>query len=156
MIIPSGGAESEQTMPKPATEAAERPLTIVIVDDEPVNRKALSRFFRERGYAPRLFGSAEAALSEIREGLAPDLVISDYRMPGMDGLQFVEQLRASKIAAPVIVLTAYGDIDAYFRFFSLGVFEYVHKPVGHSELERIVRAALKGTRLRGLPAAGSH
>lgn len=138
------------TRPRDAGTAGNRPLDILIVDDEREGLTGLARFCEARGFRPRPFSDARTALRAIHEGLSPDLVISDYRMPGMDGLQFVDQLRADRIAVPIIVLTAHGDIDAYFRFFSLGVFEFVHKPVRESELERIVRTAL---RRGGVPAA---
>jgi DNA-binding NtrC family response regulator len=71
-----------------------------------------------------------------------DLVITDYRMPDMNGLELVTTLRQILPSVPVIMITAHGDIENYFRSLSLGVFEYVNKPVGKREFERIVRAAL--------------
>ena len=118
--------------------------TIVIVDDDPENLRALSLVIDTMGYRATTFDNAEAALAEIREGLHPALVISDYRMPGMDGLQFAEELRAIGNKAPVILLTAHGTIDTYFKSFSLGVFDFVNKPVRDAELKRIIMTALEG------------
>ncbi|MHB8846302.1 MAG: response regulator [Nitrospirota bacterium] len=118
--------------------------TILLVDDDPENLRALSLVIDTMGYRARTFENAGAALEEIRNGLHPSLVISDYRMPGMDGLQFAEALRAIGNKAPVILLTAHGTIDTYFKSFSLGVFDFVNKPVRDVELKRIIMTALEG------------
>ena len=122
--------------------------TIVIVDDEQENLRALSLMIETLGCRPLAFDDARSALAEIRNGLQPFLVISDYRMPVMDGLQFVEALRAIGNKVPVILLTAHGSIDTYFRSFSLGVFDFVNKPVRDIEMKRIIMSALQG---RGSP-----
>lgn len=118
--------------------------TILIVDDDPENLRALALAIDTMGYRATTFDNAVAALQEIRNGLHPSLVISDYRMPGMDGLQFVEALRTIGNKAPVILLTAHGTIDTYFKSFSLGVFDFVNKPVRDIELKRIIMTALEG------------
>jgi FixJ family two-component response regulator len=125
---------------RPAREAT----TILIVDDDRENLRALALMIDTMGYRSRSFDDARTALAEIKNGLRPALVISDYRMPGMDGLQFVEALRADGNTAPVILLTAHGNIDTYFRSFSLGVFDFVNKPVRDVELKRIIMTALEG------------
>jgi DNA-binding NtrC family response regulator len=116
----------------------------MIIDDDRENLRALSLIIDTMGYHARSFDNAGSALAEIKSGLNPSLVISDYRMPGMDGLQFVEALRAIGNKAPVIMLTAHGTIDSYFRSFSLGVFDFVNKPVRDIELKRIIMTALEG------------
>jgi two-component system response regulator PilR (NtrC family) len=78
----------------------------------------------------------------VRDGAEVDLVITDYRMPVMDGLEFLILLKQILPAVPVIMLTAYGAVETYLKSLSLGVFEYVNKPVKAKELGRIVKAAL--------------
>lgn len=119
-------------------------ITILIVDDEAENLRALSLVIGTMGYRTTTFDNAGSALAEIGKGFQPALVISDYRMPGMDGLRFVEALRAIGNKAPVILLTAHGTIDTYFKAFSLGVFDFVNKPVRDIELKRIIMTALEG------------
>ena len=116
--------------------------TILVVDDEPENRKVFSEILSDLGYKVIDEPDGETALSVIRQGVAIDLVITDYRMPDMNGLELVTTLREILPSVPVIMITAHGDIENYFRSLSLGVFEYVNKPVGKREFERIVRAAL--------------
>jgi CheY-like chemotaxis protein len=84
-----------------------------------------------------------SAMSVIRGGAKVDLVITDYRMPGMDGLEFTILLRQILPSVPVVMLTAYGAVETYLKSHSLGVFEYVNKPIKAAELRRIVQAALE-------------
>ena len=127
-----------------AASSAQEVSSLLIVDDDRENLRALSLIIDTLGYRPLTFDDARSALAEIKQGLNPSLVISDFWMPGMDGLQFVEALKAIGNKAPVILLTAHGSIDAYFRSFSLGVFDFVNKPVRDIELKRIITTALQG------------
>jgi DNA-binding NtrC family response regulator len=63
-------------------------------------------------------------------------------MPGMSGIEFLTILRKALPSVPVIMFTAYGDVETYLKSLSLGVFEYINKPVKKNELGRIVKAAL--------------
>jgi len=94
------------------------------------------------GYIAVLKSNAESALFLIREGVNVDLVITDYRMPGMNGVEFVRELRRILPSVPVLMLT--GDITVEIEP-SLGVFELINKPVAGKELDRIVKAALDRT-----------
>jgi FixJ family two-component response regulator len=126
------------------THSGRDATTILIVDDDRENLQALALMIDTMGYRSRTFDDAHNALAEIRNGFLPALVITDYWMPGMDGLQFVEALKALGNTAPVLLLTAHGNIDTYFRSFSLGVFDFVNKPVRDVELKRIIMTALEG------------
>jgi len=63
-------------------------------------------------------------------------------MPVMDGLEFLSALRLMDATVPVIVLTAYGAVESYLKSLSLGVFDYINKPIKAKELGRIVQAAI--------------
>ncbi len=126
-------------------DSREGTQTVLLVDDDRENLRSLSAFFLSRGFRVRAFTEAQKALEALRGGLEPALVITDYRMPGMDGLSFIESFRRMRSGVPLIMLTAHGDIETYFRSFSLGVFEYIHKPVSDAELERVVTVALRRT-----------
>jgi DNA-binding response OmpR family regulator len=72
-----------------------------------------------------------------------DLVISDLRMPECDGLSFLEALRQGGNKVPVIILTAYSEVDTYLAAMNAGATEYLNKPIHSDELLRIVRSCLR-------------
>ena len=112
---------------------------ILLVDDEPAILTVLELLLNKFGYVVTLTSNAASALFLIREGVNVDLVITDYRMPGMNGIEFIRELRRILPSVPVLMLT--GDINVEIEP-SLGVFERIHKPVLGKELDRIVKAAL--------------
>ena len=116
--------------------------TILVVDDELDNRLIYSEILSDLGYNVIDKPDGTSALSVVREGASIDLVIADYRMPEMNGLEFIVELRQVLPSVPVIMVTAYASIENYFQSLSLGVFEYVNKPVAKREFERVVNAAL--------------
>ncbi len=116
--------------------------TILVVDDEPDNRQIFSVLLSDLGYKVIAEPDGVSALSTVGQGAKIDLVITDERMPNMSGLELIEALRKVVPSLPVILVTAYGSIENYLRSSSLGVFEYVNKPVGKRELGKIIKIAL--------------
>jgi CheY-like chemotaxis protein len=125
-----------------ASAADKSNRTILVVDDELDNRLIYSEILSDLGYNVIDKPDGASALSAVREGASVDLVIADYRMPEMNGLEFIVELRQMLPSVPVIMVTAYASIENYFQSLSLGVFEYVNKPVAKREFERVVKAAL--------------
>lgn len=116
--------------------------TILLVDDEIEILKSLGEILTRFGYQVIAKQSAQDALSSAKNGASIDLVITDYRMPGMDGLEFLNALRQMNPSVPVIMLTAYGAVESYLKSLSLGVFDYINKPIKAKELGRVVQAAI--------------
>jgi two-component system, response regulator, stage 0 sporulation protein F len=117
--------------------------TILVVDDDPESRTIYSQFLGNSGYTIIMRPDGTSALSAVREVSSIDLVITDYQMPDMSGIDFVRDLRKIRPNVQVIMLTAYGNVETFFRSRDLGVFEFLNKPMRKIEFGRIVRAALE-------------
>jgi two-component system nitrogen regulation response regulator GlnG len=106
--------------------AAERPVWVV--DDDRSVRFVLTAALRDAGHVVRGFESAQAALDALRTQAAPALVFTDVRMPGDDGLVFLDKLKAMHPQLPVIVMSAYTDIASTAGAFRGGAYEFLSKP----------------------------
>jgi len=117
-----------------------------IIDDDRSIRWVFEKALTRENLAHRIFDSAEAALRAL-ERETPGAVLTDIRMPGMSGLEFMEQIKAQQPRLPIIVMTAYSDLDSAVSAFQGGAFEYLPKPfdVNHA-LELIHRALEEGGR----------
>jgi two-component system, NtrC family, response regulator PilR len=114
---------------------------LLIVDDELGMRQFLTHLFQREGHTVRLAGNGSEAMTQIRE-LAPDLIISDIRMPDMNG---VDLLRAAKELLPeveVIMMTAFANVDTAREAFLLGAYDFVQKPFDNDLLKETVARAL--------------
>jgi DNA-binding NtrC family response regulator len=116
--------------------------TILLVDDDHDVLSCLEDSLSALGYNVIAKPDAESAMAVIREGAKVDLVVTDYAMPGMDGHEFFSVLKRILPSVPVIILTGYGSVETYLKSLSLGVCEFVCKPIEAKELDRIVKAAL--------------
>src|SRR5438045_4589033 len=119
---------------------------ILLVDDDPDLLKLISLRLTSAGYRVRTAGSGEAALAAIAI-TRPALVITDLKMPGLDGLQLFEAIHRQHAAMPVIILTAHGTIPEAVSATQRGVFGFLTKPFDSQELLQKVAAAvsLSGT-----------
>jgi two-component system, NtrC family, response regulator HydG len=118
---------------------------MLIVDDDLNMREALDVLFSGEGHACELAADATSAL-EIVERQTFDVVISDVRMAGMNGLELLDRVKRSHPALPFIIITAAGAISQAVDAIKRGAFEYVVKPCDADALRRIVTDALEGRR----------
>ncbi|WP_428828122.1 HD domain-containing phosphohydrolase [Azonexus sp. IMCC34842] len=122
-------------------------LTLLFVDDEPSILSALRRLFRPHGYRIMMAESGAAGL-EILEREAVDLVISDMRMPEMDGATFLKHVRQRWPEVMRILLTGYADITSTVAAINEGeIYRYISKPWDDNEIVLVVREALERRRL---------
>ena len=116
------------------------PLTAWVVDDDDSVRWVMERALSQAGILVRCFERAEPMFKAL-EGGQPDVLITDIRMPGIDGLDVVRQLDAKGINLPVIVITAHSDLDNAVSAYQAGAFEYLPKPFDIDDAVALVRRA---------------
>jgi two-component system response regulator GlrR len=114
---------------------------VLVVDDDPDLLHLLSLRLRASGYRVSAVDSAEAAMARVAIE-RPDLVLSDVRLPGRDGLSLFDELRRHHAALPVILLTAHGTIPDAVAATARGVFGYLTKPFDSQALLEKIRQAL--------------
>jgi len=114
---------------------------ILVVDDEEQMRAAMEAVLARMGHAVRKCENGREALEAI-ELSKPDLVISDMRMPEMDGMELLAAIRETNPLLPVVMITAYGTIEQAVDVMKAGAFDFVTKPFSAEDLEQIVARAL--------------
>jgi DNA-binding NtrC family response regulator len=119
---------------------------ILIVDDEESVCRALGRALGQMGHSVRVAPTAEKAFATLDDEDA-ELVILDVRLPGMDGLEALGELKARGSKAKVIIITAHGTMDTAIEAMQLGAFEYLTKPVDIATAQTVVARALDSRRL---------
>lgn len=115
---------------------------LLIVDDEKGYREVLSVVFEADGYAVRCAPHGQGAIAQLKKEPA-DLIISDVRMPDMDGIELLKHVRSLDSDIGVVMMTAYGTIDTAREAFKLGADDFVQKPFNNDELRLIVRRTLE-------------
>lgn len=113
---------------------------ILLIDDEPAQITSIKSFLKRRTYSVLTANSGEEGLSFINEGNI-DLVLTDFRMPEMNGLEVVQQIKKSNPDIPVVVITAYSDTKDAVKVMKEGAFDYLSKPIDLDELEILVKKA---------------
>jgi DNA-binding NtrC family response regulator len=121
--------------------------TVLIVDDERTLARAIKAFLTESGYEAEVAGDAEQAL-RLLETLRPDVVFSDVRLPGMNGIDLLRKIREFDPAIPVVIMTAHGTIEGAVEAVKLGAFDYLKKPVDLEELKLLADRAREHSQLR--------
>ncbi len=119
---------------------------ILIVDDEDGMRRLLGRVLTREGYDTSTVGSGAEALRLVANERF-DLVVTDIKMPEMDGLQLLENLKEYEPSLPIIVMTAYGTIENAVQALRLGAYDYIAKPFETDEIKLTVAKALERERL---------
>ncbi len=122
----------------------QRGKAILLLDDDGTSLQRMQVLLERRGYRVIAEQDSRNALALMQNGTHPiDLVITDYRMPNMDGLEFSRALKRSSPETPLILITAHSDIESYLKAADIGVREYINKPIIANELLRIVSIMLE-------------
>jgi DNA-binding NtrC family response regulator len=120
---------------------------ILIVDDEPSNRKILQQELIHRGYAVETANDGSEALKKV-ETTRPDLIILDYTMPGLSGLDVLKELRKREDDTPVVMITAYGTVDRAVQAMKEGAYDFITRPFEPDHIALVVQKALERQRLK--------
>lgn len=113
-----------------------------MVEDESNTRHALTKLLTREGYFVEGVANGYEALTYLRRQ-SVNLIVTDIKMPRMDGITFLRELNKDFPKSNVIMITAYGGVDSYLEAMNLGAFEYIHKPVQIDELKIIMEKILE-------------
>jgi len=120
---------------------------ILIVEDEAKMRRLLELNLGEDGFATVSAGDAESGLKLLREN-SIDLVVTDLKLPGMDGLEFLQAIKRQNAALPVVVMTAFGSVETAVEAMKAGASDYVLKPFSLTEIRLVIHKELDVRNLR--------
>lgn len=119
---------------------------ILIIDDNKLIRKTLKDSLTKAGYTPLEAEDGETGLQLVRTE-QPDLVITDFQMPGISGLDVLSEIRKLNMSIPVIVLTAYGDVVLTIKSIQQGAFDFLEKPIDPVQLKSTIQRALDSVKV---------
>src|SRR6202161_3253987 len=127
------------------------PATILIADDDPVQRRLVENMVQKCGYETVVVDSGDAAIALLTAPDAPaiDALVLDLVMPGLDGMGVLAKIREAGLNIPVIVQTAHGGIDNVVSAMRAGAQDFVVKPVGIERLQGSLQKALTTSALKG-------
>ncbi len=123
------------------------PIRLLLVDDDPAVRRSLHETLSEEGFEVHTAEDAEHALAQLNEH-PPDLMLSDIRMPGLDGIELLKLVRERAASVDVILMTAYDDMPTVVRAMREGAFDFLVKPLDLEELQDVLHRALADRRAR--------
>lgn len=127
---------------------------ILVIDDDEVACEFLQEALSREGYEVRYFTSAKAALASDLSRY--DLLMSDIRMPGIDGLEFLKRVRDQWPELPVILMTAYGSLETTMNALRLGAWDYISKPFSPDAIREMVKKVLDVRELRQKRGGGGQ
>lgn len=121
-------------------------MKIAIVDDEKDMRQSISQWLALSGFDTETFASAEDALKGLSNNY-PGIVVSDIKMPGMDGMQFLRKLKGLDSSLPVIMITGHGDVPMAVEAMRIGAFDFLEKPFNPDRMTELAKKATQARRL---------
>jgi DNA-binding NtrC family response regulator len=123
-----------------------RAMKVAIVDDEADMRQSISQWLALSGFDTETFASAEDALRELTADY-PGIVVSDIKMPGLDGMGFLKRLMAMDSGLPVILITGHGDVPMAVEAMRIGAFDFLEKPFNPDRMTALTKRATSARRL---------
>src|SRR4029078_6354402 len=153
--VPSHSPEDARWCPNTASvyrpnqieRSAAMPASIFVADDEPVLLNALVKRLSQGQHQVKGFKSGDELLAAVEQGF-PDLILLDLKMPGRSGIEILEALRKKSQDAMVVILTAYGNVEAAVEAMKLGAYDFIIKTVDLKMVDPVVNRALENLALR--------
>jgi two-component system response regulator FixJ len=122
--------------------------TIYVIDDDEAMRDSLNFLLDSSGFGVTLFDNAQSFLDAL-PGLAFGCVVSDVRMPGLDGIELLKRLKAQRCTFPILIMTGHGDVPLAVEAMKLGAVDFLEKPFEDDRLVTMIESAIR----EGEPAA---
>jgi len=126
-----------------ATEKSPTPLHVLIVDDEPLIRWSMAETLAHIGHTVAEAGDAKQAMREVSDGVFPDVILLDFRLPDSNDLSLLEHIRHRVPSSAVVMMTAFGTPEVVAGALRLGAYRVVGKPVEMRELPALVEDAYR-------------
>lgn len=124
---------------------------IYVIDDDPAMRDSLNFLLDSAGFDVTLFDNAQSFLDAL-PGLAFGCVVSDIRMPGLDGIELLKRMKAQHSPFPILIMTGHGDVPLAVEAMKLGAVDFLEKPFEDDRLTTMIESAIR----RAEPAAKSE
>ncbi|ACI94238.1 transcriptional regulatory protein FixJ [Afipia carboxidovorans OM5] len=121
--------------------------TVYVIDDDPAMRDSLDFLLDAAGFEARLFESAVSFLAAL-PALGPGCVVSDVRMPNLDGIELLRRLKETNKPFPIIIMTGHGDVPLAVEAMKLGAIDFIEKPFEDDRLIGTIKAALSSAAQR--------
>ncbi len=120
---------------------------VLIVDDDPVVRDSLGKWFESEGYQAAIANGAKEALERLQAGRW-DIALLDIKMPGVDGIELQAKLKDIEPDLPVVIMTGFASVETAVRALKNGAYDYITKPFDPDELVHLVENCLEHTRVK--------
>ncbi len=121
-------------------------IKVAIVDDEQDMRQSISQWLALSGFETETFSNATDALKDISNDY-PGIIVTDIKMPGMDGMQFLKRIKGIDSNLPVIMITGHGDVPMAVEAMRMGAFDFLEKPFNPDEMTALAKRATSRRRL---------
>ncbi len=114
---------------------------ILIIDDDVASCRTLQLHFNSQGHETRISHTAQSGLEEAR-AIPPDVIVMDIKMPGQSGLEALPEFKESFPDVPVLMITAFDDMDTTIQAMKSGAEDYIRKPIDIDEIDHALEQAL--------------